>query len=170
MAETYPNHYAGENVLASTTNAGLPKIAIKTADETVINSTSVQDDDQLFLSVAANATYAFTGWIWFSSPVTTVDLRAAFSLPSGATMFRSGMGQINGATTGNGVVDTSVLSLAGQEGRGAFGTSLAVHYAGYVVTAGTAGNLQFRWAQVVAGVDEIRVKAGSWIQLIRANP
>lgn len=165
---TYPNHYAGDPVLAATTNAGLAQVALKTADETVVNSAVVQDDDQLFLPVEANASYVFTGWIWFTSPVTTVDLRAAFSLPAGSTMWRSAFGQPNGATTVTGVIDTSVLSFGSADGRGAWTTPMAIHYMGYVVTAGTAGNLQFRWGQVAAGADEVRVKAGSWIQLIRA--
>jgi hypothetical protein len=38
---------------------------------------------------------------------------------------------------------------------------------GYLTTAGTAGTLQFRWAQKVTNATATRIISGSWMKLTR---
>lgn len=54
---------------------------IKTVDEQVVNSTTLQNDDELFLPLLANTDYWLEGFIKYSAPESR-DIRINFSLPS----------------------------------------------------------------------------------------
>lgn len=62
----------------------LQLVAYKTADESVANSTALQNDDALFLTPATNAVYGVR-CVMFTSGGTTGDMRIAFTWPSGAS-------------------------------------------------------------------------------------
>ncbi len=61
------------------------RIAIKTADETVNNSTTMQDDDDLKHTVKANTSYTFKLIAYFIS-ASTPDIKSNFTGPSGSTI------------------------------------------------------------------------------------
>jgi hypothetical protein len=163
----FPLIAAGAPLTGNLLRDMIPQQVVKTADEPLASNATVQDDDHLYLPVQANATYLFSGWVWYTAASTAVDIRISFGVPSGAQMFRSALGQVNGATTVSGVLDTAVLPAGTADGRGAYTTPLSTVYTGYLITAGTAGTFQLRWAQVAAGADVVTLKAGSWIQLTR---
>ena len=80
---------AGARLDASTLYALInelrPLFVRKTSDETVNNSTTLQNDDQLALAVEANATYWLSMRLIMSSG-TTPDFKMLFTFPSGLTM------------------------------------------------------------------------------------
>lgn len=163
----FPLIAAGAPLTGNLLRNMIPQQVVKTADETLASTTTVQPDDDLYLPVEANATYLFSGWLWYTAASTTPDIRINFSVPSGAQMFRSALGQVNGATSVSGILDTAVLTAVTADGRGAYTTPLSTVYSGYLITSSTAGTFQLQWAQVANSTDVVTLKAGSWIQLTR---
>lgn len=132
----------------------------KTADEDVVNSTTLQDDDHLFFSVVANGVYVFEAWVICSSPAGggTPDMQLTFAGPTGST------GMFYGAAFQS-ETDTAIDALARTLGtllRAGTGTTpRVIPIRGWAVIGGTAGSVVFRWAQVTASANATRVHAGS---------
>ena len=71
-----------------------PLAAYKTLDETVTNSTTLQNDDALLVSLAANAVYLFAVLLDYEgAAVGTGDLKYGWGVPTGATMRASCTGR-----------------------------------------------------------------------------
>lgn len=179
MSEFYPTWYAGEDITADKLNSGFPVYARKTADESVTSSTAVQNDDELFFSVAANAVYAVTGWIKYSGPG---DLQIDWTTPTDALGEWVGFG--NGTTvytgTGGNAVTTDTSSSAGYMIRtetndvaqsrtfgGISTNTYAVAIYGTLRTGATAGTYQFQWAQGTSNATATTVYTDSWLCLQR---
>jgi len=72
--------------IAATVSAGPPGPAgsdaftevVKANDETVTNSTAMQDDDELFFATTAGKLYAIELYVLYSAPTTTPDLHMVF--------------------------------------------------------------------------------------------
>ncbi|MFI8499469.1 hypothetical protein ACIGFK_13370 [Streptomyces sp. NPDC085524] len=122
--------------------------ALKTgATQTVTSSTTLVNATQLVLPLAANATYALSGLVIYDGAFGSGDIKVDWSLPASATMLwtANGMGTAaNGLYTANTVPAGTTIAL-GTYGAGPPYTSLSIE--GTIVTAGTAGNAQFRFAQ-----------------------
>lgn len=142
--------------------------ALKTSTESVASSTTLQNDDQLFLPMAANAKYAYEGFIIYDG-LAAAGLKVACTVPSGATINFAAFGPQSGGPGINSynanVVTTSGGAL-GLECNGV-GTLIGAQPKGYVATAGTSGNLQFQFAQVVSNATAVRVLLGSWLRMTR---
>lgn len=140
----------------------------KTADETVNNSDVLQDDDELTLPVAANATYVVDCWVVYDSN-TTPDIKFAFTGPASATMEWTTNALGSSAAGGTGSTTTTRATIAGNlpcGGVGA-GTRVVATIRGLLMTAGTAGSLTLQWAQNTADATETKVRANSWMRLVR---
>jgi len=136
--------------------------AVKTAQESVINSTTLQDDDHLFVTVAANARYKVS--VFFDvEAATTPDFKGQFVGPAGSThrlVVYSGLGTPVNATEGGS------FALATSGGTG--GASDRSPGWGNLTTAGTAGTFKFQFAQnTLDAVNATVLKAGSWMVLER---
>lgn len=162
---------AGQTGTAAAFNAALtsitPLTVYKAADESVLNSTTLQDDNELFLSVAANANYQVEAWLHVLSSSQTPDIKLDFTVPTGATLQRSMWGQATGATTGAGSIDTGVATAASTaDPRGLVGGSLSLLVNGILNVGSTAGTVRLRFAQnTLDAVASATVKAGSWMRL-----
>jgi hypothetical protein len=140
----------------------------KPSDETVTSSTSLQDDNDLFVSVAANATYWVDGFIIYSGS-DVADINAGWSAPAGATFDWALNTGDNTATSANMpiyrlsslVTDTIFVGCIGSTLR------LSAPLTGVLVTAGTSGTLRFRWAQLASNATASTVRAGSFLRLTR---
>jgi hypothetical protein len=133
-------------------------IARKTANETVNNSATLQNDDALLWSVATNGIYHFDLNVAYSSG-TTPDLKFAWTYPAGLTMTYS----FYGYDTSGALITVSTLdqtSTAALGGTGA-GDARAFRIVGYVAGTYSAGTLQFQWAQNTANASDTIVYAGS---------
>lgn len=127
----------------------------KTADEVVTISTVLQDDDHLTVAVAANTSYRFEALLRVTSN-SSADIKAAFVVPTGATLTWSGMANSNAnSADGSGVANSIAITVS---------TPVIVQISGIVVTGSTAGNLQLQWAQNLAS-STTTVHAGSVICL-----
>lgn len=126
-----------------------PRIVRKTGDETV-DGVVLQNDDHLLFAVDASSFYTFTVFIKYSSS-TTADFQYTFTVPAGATGFRHSLTQASTASACTGTtpqqLTATITTTASGIGGAGTGTTCAFIITGQVLTAGTAGNLQFQWAQ-----------------------
>lgn len=166
---TYPDIEVGDYVTADLLTSMLPVQVVKQADESVSSNATPQDDNELVLPVEANATYLLTMWVAYTSTSETPDFRCDFTVPSGADLQRTVYGTdaaITGTSTGT-VVQSLNTAAGTDDGRGAINGGLTAHVWGRLTVSSTAGNIQFRWAQVTSNAAAVVVKAGSWMRLER---
>jgi hypothetical protein len=150
---------SGEILTADALNQSLPKFARKTADETVNNSATFQNDDHLALTVVASATYVFRHhWVFNSGA--TPDLKSQFTVPSGTTMayWTQSSSSIHAAS---GLTEASSVIYDGD------GSDITVWTVGYIVTSSTAGTVQWQWAQSTANASNTIVRKGSILEFVR---
>jgi len=125
---------------------------VKTVDEIINNSSTFQDDDELFMPLLANKQY---GWI-LSYMILNVnnaaDFKATFTGPSGA-VGRFGPNQGSSQQT---------FALGSSDSTQADGSKCWAHW-GKIITDSTPGNLQMQWAQAAATVADTTLEAGSFL-------
>jgi hypothetical protein len=137
------------------------KTVRKSSDQTVTSSTTLVNDSQLLFAVAANETYIFQAWLYTFAADGTPDIKVTFTGPAGSTVFWSSSQVIfnaagsttltvvaPGATTADLFVDSNLR---------------AIQLYGTILNGGTAGNLQFQFAQNTSSANGTSVKAGSSI-------
>lgn len=121
----------------------------KASDQSVNNSSGLQNDSALLFAVGANETWTFTS-ILNTNSGTTPDIKFALSVPSGAASFSLLHGDFGG---------TYVAKMpAALNGVGADTPAMIT---GVVRTSTATGNVTLQWAQNVANVSDTKVLADS---------
>ena len=136
-------------------------VVIKSADETVHNSVTVQDDDELSYAIAANEAVDIRMALFVVSS-TTPDFRFAFSAPSGADVIYG----IISVNRGNDGIVQQVKFEEAADTEIVAQTPIASVPAPMQVMAtvrngATAGTVKFRWAQGTEHASDTTVKAGT---------
>lgn len=165
---TYPAWSAGQRITAAMLTAMQPVVVSKPADQPLVSSTTFQDDVDLVVPLAANATYLVEGWIGYSQNVVngSGDLKAQFTVPAGATLNLTAYGTSGASSlttydvTDNPASSPRVLPVN-------LSTAMSFAPRGTVTTSSTAGNLVFQWAQNTSSATALYVKALSWLKLTR---
>lgn len=136
----------------------------KPSDETVINSAALQDDDHLFLSVAANAVYELRLRLYINAD-SAGDFKCGWSVPAGTTMRWTAVDVRVGTTDGR-LTESDVMPLVTTGPT----TPQSQTIEGSVVTSSSAGTLRLRWAQngAVAATSAV-VQSHSVLQLDRIS-
>jgi hypothetical protein len=134
---------------------------IKTADQTVTNNATFQNDAFLAFAMAANSSYTIDAAINFSGTSAAADFKYTFTAPAGASVYLN----TDAATSAN---TNTVCNIAasGQTCTVLIAANFrgTIRVTGYIRTAGTAGNLQFQFAQNAnAGGQSVTVYQGSQI-------
>jgi len=129
--------------------------AVKPADETVNNSDTLQDDDDLLFAASASKTYGMLVF-YFVISTTAADFKYGLSIPTGATADRS-----DGTWS-------SIILMATQDFETsqnvATGTALGlVCISARIIMGTTAGNVVNQWAQQAATVADTLAKQGSYM-------
>ena len=127
----------------------------KTSDETVNNSDTLQDDNDLTFSVAANKNYAVWGTLLVDSG-TTPDVKVQWSLPASATF--DGVIQLTTVAIGE-MAESAATAIAGV---GA-GTPVSAFFQGVLKVESTGGTAVIQWAQDNAGMSDTKMLEGSWM-------
>jgi hypothetical protein len=152
---------------ADVNNWLVPLAAIKPTSQNVISSTTFVNDSDLVLPVAASASYIFDCWLDFTS-VSGADLKVTWAVPSGSSLLYQALHNEGGATGLNNsqliYADTNTLFCAG---NGATQVAAGLH--GSLVTAGTPGNLQLRWAQNTSTASNTTIRLQSYLSLQRVG-
>lgn len=144
-----------------------PVFARKPSDESVISSTSLQDDNHLVLAVEANTVYELTMNLKWDA-ATAGDLKWVLNGPAGATLAATMVG-LTGAAASNTDDHTVSIPLGTNQVQGGLGagTDVGTLVHGLLVVAGTAGNLTLQWAQSASSGTATRVFTGSFLNLAR---
>ena len=139
-----------------------PPTAYKTTAETVNNSATLQNDDDLFVSVDASAYYEGELWIAFTSAV-AAGLKVDFTAPVGAALEASAfLVVVSGAVT-----YSATLALGAVSGIVSNGAASPYLCKFTLTTGANSGVLQFRWAQNTANASNTTVNVGSYLRLRR---
>jgi len=152
---------AGDIPTAAQLNDLPPRWAYKSGDETIISNSTMQNDDHMFLTVAASTKYEFRLYAVYNSG-TTPDLKIGWTLPAGATnVYRIDY------------FDTAAASQKGQSSTvpttgfavGGFGADLFAIFDGTISVSTTAGTMQIQWAQNTLTASNSTMRAGSYLRL-----
>lgn len=140
----------------------------KPANESVTSSTTLQDDNDFAFALAANAVYTLEAYIIYSGAATGLgDIKAQFTGPASATATWTNFGaNVSGSTQYN-VVPEGLAAGAPRSMPTNAGTSMTCEPKGVIITAGTSGTLQFRWAQNTSSATATVVGINSWMRLKR---
>ncbi|THA31797.1 hypothetical protein E6R18_15825 [Streptomyces sp. A1277] len=165
---TYPQILAGRSVTAALLDAMIPNVVTKAATQTVNNSTTLVNDDSLFVPVEAGGVYEVTAWIVHSSQ-TAGDIAIGWSGPSGSTMTWGVQGPAASATAASDSAanfqQRSISQTAGL-GGGA-GTAVCTDARGVLTVGSMSGLLRMRWAQNTANASDTQVLGGSHLRVKR---
>jgi hypothetical protein len=142
----------------------------KTTNQTVNNSTTLVDDTQLKLQLAASETVYFEAIVRYSGD-NTADIKIAFVGPTGATIRWDNYNSI--------FINTSdVVTVSNGEavegGSRSFGCASAsgvrtLNIKGYVQTSTTAGELTMQFAQASAVAADTTIQFNSVLKVFRNN-
>jgi hypothetical protein len=161
----------GEVLTAADTNLYLVNTTavVKSANESVTSSTTLQDDDELSVSVAANSTYEVTCFLKYDGP-TAADLKCQWVVPASATFDFALMrlATTAGAFTDD-ATDWNTDSAAGSFLIGTIGsgTNAAALFHGVLIVGATAGTFKLQWAQSTSDATPTRILARSTLVLRR---
>jgi hypothetical protein len=160
---TYPVIYAGQTITADLLTSMLTDVTVKASTESVTASTTLQNDDELFTSVAASATYDVRVYLLHSSG-TAGDIKVGWTAPTGSVLTWGVQGAHTGSTSSSQVADvnmqTRTIGETASFGGGSSTGTTAVIY-GSLTTSTTAGTLQLQWAQDASNATATQVRAGS---------
>lgn len=136
------------------------------ATQSVTSSTTLQDDDYMFVSVDANAEYHVECMVTYGGAAAG-DLKMLFRTPAGATF--TGMATAI-VSTGASQQDIQTMQYAGNSSEvwGTLGSGQQygiVH--GALVTVGTAGTFKVEWAQNTSNATATQIFTNSYLKLTR---
>lgn len=151
---------SGATTLHSHAGGAGMSLLVKEANETVNNSSTMQNDDELLFAIAANEVWQFEGVLFITSTTATPDFRIGFTGPAGAV---GSFGAILGDTaTGNADAGSAALGTAVDFASANVFT--IVRFWGGIHNGANAGNLTLQWAQSAATAENTTVRAGSYIK------
>ncbi|MGP3684161.1 hypothetical protein ACTVZO_05505 [Streptomyces sp. IBSNAI002] len=142
---------------------------VKSGNTARTSTTSLANDPHLALSVAANSTYLFDGFVDYDGAFGAGSLKMDFTLPASAVLRWGPLGNVVSETTQK---YTSNTTASGSMSVGTYGTGglhTAATLRGYLTVAATAGTMQMRWAQDGSNGTATTVYAGSWLRLYRVT-
>lgn len=162
------NINAGGRILAADVRSVAPLAVIKGADESVTSSTTVQNDDALFLPVVTNASYLMFCYLDYEGGTGgSSDLKLSWASPASSTVRCQKIHVDSSNATQVGVTDyTSLVVTARTAGAG---NLQALSMIGTFVTTSTAGNLQLLWAQNTSSGTATIVHVQSYLALWRIS-
>ncbi|PZT70207.1 hypothetical protein DN402_31820 [Streptomyces sp. SW4] len=167
----YPVLYAGQRITAGLLSSMLPLEAYKGSDTTRTSTTTTTDDPDLVLTLEGNATYYVEIFIHYAAASTEL-LKTHWTVPSGATGFRSAWGPTQTVATSDPAGDGR-WGIHGFTTDVQYGTRSNANFltmakeTGNVVTSSSGGTLALKWAQNTAGATGTRVAAGSYMRAKR---
>lgn len=145
--------------------AGGPTVVRKSADETVNNSATLQDDNHLVVSAGANETWRLFYNLWYISN-STADIKITVVGPAGSSGWFSPVGMRYRNSAGTDQSSTRVALGTSQDLEGSVVVS-TVQIIADVQTSSTAGSIKLQWAQNTATVVNTIVYAGSTVEAIK---
>jgi len=151
--------------------------ALKTADESVFQSSTMQDDDHLFLTLEPNATYWIDTFLMHYVAGSIIDIKFEQSFPAGATVWDAALGPETGLPNSTAVAqaywganlgDTTSPTNAHSLGSSTAPSGVIASWLTTIITtAGTGGVWRVRWAQLASTNTTSSLRAGSCARAFR---
>lgn len=136
---------------------------IKTADEVVNNSETMQDDDHLQFAIGANEKWLVEVLLNVAGVSQNADFKVGWAYPAGAS--HKWQGNNNWSSTAVGAAPNALGTATQSAGLG--NSEIALLFRGWVQAGATAGIVKFQWAQNTKTAEDVTVKAGSMLRLRR---
>lgn len=139
---------------------------IKPADETVNNSSSLQDDNHLLFPVVSGRDYVFEFHLGLSCGSAGVDAKLALSFPSGSNISWNvvGLSPASPGPDGEGQFEHLQTPTSGSSytevGVPSGWAGAHIHGA---INAGADGNVRLRWAQLSATATDLNMNENSYL-------
>lgn len=128
----------------------------KATNQSIANSTVLQNDNDLKLGLAADKTYIIDGVLFASSTSATPDIVIAFHGQTNSTITIGYTNDVNEMVLGSGATSTRINLPAN--------TPTSIHFHGTVVTGSTSGDLKLKWAQATSNGNAATVMQGSYLR------
>lgn len=142
----------------------VPVVVLKTADETVNNSTTLQDDNHLVLAVGASDVWILDVLLgWSRESGGAQQSKYAFTVPVAATIIGHPGWSLTAQSAATDI--TSAQTLTGTMGTG----TTWLHFTALYVGGANAGNIQLQWAQNTAEGFNHYLKANSRIIAVKLS-
>ncbi len=141
-------------------------IVRKTADQTVNNSNTLQNDDELFLAIGANEIWELELTLLLKASSGDSDFKLKFAYPVGCTIRWGSVGHEttwpwNGVGTGSAPTAIFVETDSAQFGSMNGETGLILR--AIVVNGANAGDIQLQWAQNTGTAEDNKVLKNSYL-------
>lgn len=127
---------------------------VKSVDETINSSIALQNDNELKATLRVNKVYSLQMFILLNS-VAAANFKYNFTLPTGATGRRTTAGASANTPQTTADITAELITSATDA------TDQQLRLYGFITMGGTAGDLQFQWAQNVSDAGNTTVKARS---------
>lgn len=166
MPSPFPTWLAGQSITAEMLAASLTSLALKTTNQTTTSSTLL-DDAELALPVAAGGIYRIRFVIYASSASATPDLKTAWDAPVGASGSKFVQGPTD--TAANFISRTNTtMRASGHQIATAITYQLdtaavGIEEEGIVTIGSTAGNIRLQIAQNTANATGTIIQAASYM-------
>ncbi len=138
----------------------------KSSDQSIANSTALQDDSDMGMTLGANQVYEIDGMVEFSSASVDPDAAFGFSNPSGATVNISYTATNGSPTSFTSGVNTGVTSSSVEVGAGQISV---VHLHGIVEMGSSASDFRLKWAQNSSSINSTTLKKNSYLKFTRVQ-
>ncbi len=153
------------NIASHSAYAG--RTAYKSADESLNTSTTLQDDDELSVTLSASTVYAFKFWIMTNNANAAEGAKFALNGTVGVSNLQAQV-QIADDTLDTQAGFSRITSFGSAvEATLSAGTNISI-IAGTIETS-TAGTFLLQWAQKVSGANNLTVQRGSYLSAERVE-
>lgn len=165
---------AGQKPLAALLEKLIPQYVEKGSDETVTNTATVQNDDELELTLAPG-TWEITSVLYAAGiSGANQDIKIQYTFPTGSFSWGAWGLHVDWANSAGGrdaAVGGDPLDSASPTGAYGFATVTGANTPVLVkgiLTNSASGVLRLQWAQNTANLTGTTLKAGSWMSARRA--
>jgi hypothetical protein len=144
-------------------NFVMPEFKIKASNESVTSSTTMQDDDDLQITLAASSTYKIDLGLIATSASGTPNIRTKL-VPADGTLY----GVVTSSECNGGVGAVTGVQVGTQPSRSiAAGGDSYISWNSTVVTGVSGGVFKLQWAQQVSDGTATTLRANSWMQVTK---
>jgi hypothetical protein len=140
---------------------------VKSADESVTSSATLQPDNHLTFSASANSVYLIeVAAVYLSTVSNTGNFQAAFGLPTSATV-RGKVACYAQNTDTYGETSGDLTNAALGPARAMIERRIFRMYDAHILVLSSAGVVAFQWAQLTSSANPTTVKQGSLLRYRR---
>lgn len=148
----------------------ISKVVVVGTDQAITASTTLAAITELVFPLVANDKHLFRAYIPFTLAGTASGYKFGVTAPGTPTLIRAAAKVFN--NTAGTMPKCAQVAAEGEIIAGALAAA-GTHWTeivGWVQSTGSAGNLQFTFAQNVSDAGAITIENGAWVEVSRALP